>query len=253
MKEDRQMETEIGRDEVALSRAVLYRFLSLACAYPTADTCASLRDMAESALVGAAVLGPRVESAARDLCARLEQSDDGAMELAHTGVFTLTSSVVCPAYETAYTAKHLFQASEQMADVAGFYRAFGVDTRDERPDSLAMELEFAYLLALKEAYAIEHHGRPQVAICRRAERAFLRDHLGRWGDAVAERMVSQDPEGTVGAAGSLLTTFLAWERRHLRAGAPAPLPDEPYRPDDAAEGEAPCMAGELAGGSNDEA
>jgi TorA maturation chaperone TorD len=246
------MSTEVAADEVTLSRAILYRLLSLACDYPTPDTCTALRGVADAAVVAADVIGAGIASEVRHLCSVLRERDDEALERAHTAVFTLTTSELCPAYETAYTAKHLFQVSEQMADVAGFYRAFGVEPHGERPDSLAMELEFGYLLALKEAYALEHHGRAQVAICRKAERAFFRDHLGRWGCVIGDRMMARDADGVIGAAGALLKTFLAWERRHLRAGVPASLPEQPYRPEESGGEQPPCMAGELAGGEYDE-
>lgn len=245
------MNTTVAADEVTLSRAILYRLLSLACDYPTPDTCKSLRGVAGTGAVAAGVIGADIAGELQHLCAVLEASDDAALEQAHTAVFTMTTSELCPAYETAYTAKHLFQVSEQMADVAGFYRAFGVEAHGERPDSLALELEFAYLLALKEAYALEHHGRAQVTICRKAERAFFRDHLGRWGGVIGERMMAADPAGVIGAAGSLLRTFLVWERRHLRAGAPAALPERPYRPEESSDEQSPCMVGEPAGGEDD--
>ena len=240
-------------DEVQLSRAIIYRLLSLACSYPTPATCAALRGLVDTVLVAGEVIGPQVARDVARFCALIREHDDAALERAHTRVFTMTTSPTCPANETSYTAKHLFQVSEQMADVAGFYRAFGVDAQGGRPDSLAMELEFAYLLALKEAYAIEHHGPTKVALCRKAERAFLHDHLGRWGGAVAARMIAHDPDGMIGATGELLDAFLAREQRHLRSGAPAPLPEKPYRPEDVDETDPPCMTGELAGGSDDDA
>lgn len=246
------MPTQIARDELALSRAVMYRFLSLACAYPTRDALATLRELTPSVCEAALSFGRPIELAVRELGEQLVSNGDEAIERAHTAIFTMTTSETCPTHETAYTAKHLFQVSEQMADVAGFYRAFGVDAQGERPDSLGMELEFAYLLALKEAYAIEHHGPAKVALVRKAERAFLHDHLGRWGSAVAARMIALDADGITGATGKLLEAFLAVEQRHLRAGAPAPLPEKPYRPEDVDETDPPCMTGELAGGSDDD-
>lgn len=246
------MPTPPARDELALSRAVLYRFLSLACAYPTPDALATLRELAPGAREAASSCNEGIRTAVRQLAERIAGTDDEAIERAHTSVFTMTTSENCPTHETAYTAKHLFQVSEQMADVAGFYRAFGVDAQGERPDSLAMELEFAYLLALKEAYAIEHHGAAKTALVRKAERAFLHDHLGRWGGAVAGRMSALDADGIIGAAGELLDAFLAQEQRHLRSGDPAPLPEKPYRPEEVDDSDAPCMAGQLAGGSDDD-
>jgi putative dimethyl sulfoxide reductase chaperone len=50
----------------------------------------------------------------------------------------------------------------------------------ERPDHLASELEFMYVMALKEAY-VEANSMPEEAeMCVDAERKFLQDHLGRW-------------------------------------------------------------------------
>jgi TorA maturation chaperone TorD len=246
-----RVNTTATAHEVTLSRAILYRVLSLACDYPTSDTCTSLRQVAAAAAVAGGVISEDVAGKVRALLGVMDARDDRALEQVHTAVFTMTSSELCPAYETAYTAKHLFQVSEQMADVAAFYRAFGVEAHGQRPDALAMELEFAYLLALKKAYALEHGSSAQVAICRKAERAFFRDHLGRWGYAIADRMMAADPGGAIGASGALLRTFLLWERRHLRVGAPAPLPDHPYRPEDLGD-EPPCMAGVQAGGEIDD-
>ena len=70
-----------------------------------------------------------------------------------------------------------------MADVAGFYRAFGAEPSGpaaERPDHAGCELEFLSFLAAKRLDA-EQAGEAEVAgVCGEAETAFLRDHLGRW-------------------------------------------------------------------------
>jgi len=86
-------------------------------------------------------------------------------------------------YETEYGLPHEFRQSQELADLAGFYRAFGFRTGGivrERPDHLAVELEFLYLLSLKEALAIQDGNQERVFICQEAQRNFLRDHLGRW-------------------------------------------------------------------------
>jgi TorA maturation chaperone TorD len=70
-----------------------------------------------------------------------------------------------------------------MADIAGFYQAFGFRSGGsvrERPDHLSAELEFMYLLALKEAYAVENSLTEQAEICADAQRKFLQDHLAAW-------------------------------------------------------------------------
>lgn len=242
----------VDADELALSRAVIYRLLSLVCSYPTPAVCDGLRAVAPSARVAGAVLGRRFARAVDELRGALGRLTNAELERAYLSVFSATTSPTCPSHETAYTAKHLFQVSEQMADVAGFYRAFGVEPHGNRPDELAMELEFAYFLALKEAYAREHHGRREVLVCRAAQRAFMHDHLGRWGHGVASRMIAEaESGGALAAAGALLIVFLTWERRYLRVGESAPLPAQPYRPAEAVGDEPPCLAGQLAGDGDD--
>jgi TorA maturation chaperone TorD len=73
-----------------------------------------------------------------------------------------------------------FCSHQEMADVAGFYRAFGFTFAGERPDHISYELDFMRLLALKEAVAELDGNREARMVCLEAERAFLRDHLGRW-------------------------------------------------------------------------
>jgi len=233
----------VDAEELALSRAIIFRLLSLACAYPTAEVRRSLRELVPAARVAGELASPAVRRAVDTLCDAVARSGDEALERGYIEVFTATSSPTCPAHETAYTAKHLFQVSEQMADVAGFYRAFSVEPDGERVDQLATELEFAYLLALKEAYAREHGTAAQLRIVRSAEGAFLRDHLGRWAAAAGERMTAEARDGSViGAAGVLLVVFVAGERARLRAGASAPLPARPYAPPEPGEDDAACMA-----------
>ena len=79
----------------------------------------------------------------------------------------------------------------EMADVAGFYRAFGVevDPSGGRVDHIAAELEFMNLLAVKESIALQQEGEGEHAdVCRDASRSFLRAHLGRWVRPFAEKL-----------------------------------------------------------------
>ncbi|NIO03931.1 MAG: hypothetical protein GTN74_04765 [Proteobacteria bacterium] len=73
-----------------------------------------------------------------------------------------------------------FSTFEEMADIAGFYRAFGVGFGKERADHLSTELEFMRLLALKEAKALLDRQKENLAICNSAQKRFLHSHLGRW-------------------------------------------------------------------------
>jgi DMSO reductase family type II enzyme chaperone len=119
----------------------------------------------------------------------------------------------------------------EMADVAGFYRAFGVAVGEsgQRPDHIAVELEFMNLLAVKEAIALQLEGDGEHAeICRDAARAFLRDHLGRWAPRLGEGLAAADGEPVYGHAGRLLGGFVAFDAERIDA-AGAPLHDRTPR------------------------
>lgn len=106
--------------------------------------------------------------------------DISSLQAEHRRIFGLTGSLC---YETEYGLPHEFRQSQELADIAGFYQAFGVQIGGhsrERPDHLAVELEFMYILCLKEAYAISVNRSMDVQVCREAQRSFLNDHLASW-------------------------------------------------------------------------
>lgn len=113
----------------------------------------------------------------------------------------------------------------EMADVAGFYKAFGVEVGDtgERVDHIAVELEFMNLLAVKESIALQEEGEGEHAeICRNASRVFLRDHLGRWASRFGEALAKADGDSIYSIAGRLLEDFVGFDARRIKA-ADAPL------------------------------
>ncbi len=137
--------------------------------------------------------------------------------------FEAPGGLRCPANETSVVAD---TASEQMtrtyalADVAGFYRAFGVEVTagSEQPDHIAAELEFMHLLAVKEALArLESRAGENADICREAARAFLRDHLGRWAQRLSERLEENAADPVYATAGRLLGRFVALDAEELGA------------------------------------
>ena len=156
----------------------------------------------------------------------LSDLDQAALETTHQGVFTLSYSEDCPINETAFSARHLFQQTAHQADIAGFYRAFGVDTAQDRSDLLAMELEFCYLLALKESHARSRREPEHVSICRQAHRRFLREHLARWAPLAAKRITVTGKGTFYERAARVLLAFISAETKYLRLG-----PIDLYRDD----------------------
>jgi TorA maturation chaperone TorD len=80
----------------------------------------------------------------------------------------------------------------RLADIAGFYRAFGFEVQGNRPDHVVAELEFVGLLLLLESDARRRDDAEQAEIVADAARSFLRDHLAGWLDAWAGRVGAID-------------------------------------------------------------
>ncbi len=76
----------------------------------------------------------------------------------------------------------------RLADISGFYSAFGLAVHKERPDHLVVELEFMATLLVMEAEARDNGDHERADITCEASRTFLRDHLGTWVTAWASRV-----------------------------------------------------------------
>jgi DMSO reductase family type II enzyme chaperone len=100
-------------------------------------------------------------------------------------LFTATGNVLLPIYETEYALDIVFTKTKELADLKGFYLAFGLelgkDAHGERPDHICIELEFMAMLLIKEAYARNEGWDDKANVCLEARKKFLRDHIGRWG------------------------------------------------------------------------
>ncbi len=133
----------------------------------------------------------------------------------------------CPAFEMEYGRHEIIRQASDLADLAGFYRAFGLEIAvDEngRPDHITAECEFMSALCSKEALAHAEENETNIEICLDAERTFLRDHLARWLPALAHRVEEADADGLFGALARFANAFVKAEcsRFDIHAG-PATL------------------------------
>jgi DMSO reductase family type II enzyme chaperone len=204
----------------ALHRAAIYRVLSLAFAYPTP---ARLQAVADAATLGAAVAAAAVAPALDRLATAAHAAEADALAAEHVTLFQ--RQLRCPPYEGAYGPPQMAGKSALLADVAGFYTAFGLEPAAGQPeaeDHIGAELEFMSALAVKEAWALARSEAAGLEVTRAAQRAFVTDHLGRWAPAFAERLAAEAAPGFLPAAAALLRVWLDVERGRLEV-TPAPL------------------------------
>jgi len=111
------------------------------------------------------------------------------LEMAPAAAKSLERGTV-PLYETSYEGGRGSPggATFQMADIAGFYRAFGFEVSGERPDHLVPELEFLALVLMKEAYARISGDAEGAEVCATARGKFVAEHLGAWLPEFGERV-----------------------------------------------------------------
>ena len=115
--------------------------------------------------------------------------------------------------------------SALLADVAGFYTAFGLAPAEGQPeteDHVGAELEVMSALSVKEAWAVSEAAAAGLDITRAAQRAFVDDHLGRWAGTFAGRVAGEATSGFLSAAAELLSAWMAQEGVRL-AITPAQL------------------------------
>jgi hypothetical protein len=166
-----------------LQRAASYRLLSLLFQTPSEEVGAeigALADVVEPTLREDAAVLARVSG--RDL-----------QGLYH---MVLGASGRVPDVECAYDTSTAAGRGPLIADVAGFYKAFGYEApAPGTADHIASELGFMGWLAMKAAYA-RHAGEVEhLEVTEDARAKFLRDHLGRWARPFLERL-GEAGEGT---------------------------------------------------------
>jgi TorA maturation chaperone TorD len=117
-------------------------------------------------------------------------ADEDALRVAYSRLFL--GCAPCPPNETAWgDARRLTGVAAELADIQGFYRAFGFQLADDSrdmPDHVCAELEFLAVLLVKIAYARMLGWRDAGEVAEHAARSFLEQHPGRWAGTFAERV-----------------------------------------------------------------
>jgi TorA maturation chaperone TorD len=116
-------------------------------------------------------------------------------------------------YEVEFAKGQEFSKAHVLADIMGFYRAFGVEPLRDRADSIDAELEFMHLLLLKEHHAMRGNDKEKAEICREAQEKFFGEHLGALAEALLEALRDRgDSHAFYDSLHGLLEEFMKAER-----------------------------------------
>lgn len=211
------------------ARAALARSLALAFAPPQGPVLEFLqagldRKVREAAghLPGGAALQAGAEAAARAV------GDGAGLAAEYHRLFG--TGVAVPPYETEYGPQRAARKGPGLADVLGFYEAFGFRPASgaaELPDHIGMELEFFGLVLAKGADARSRGALTEAAVAADAARKFFADHLGSWAPAFGQTLREAARHPFYMAAADLLQRFLEGEASHLGCPLGQALPQVP--------------------------
>lgn len=161
----------------------LYKILSLGLAYPEENNWAMIEkqfkiseDLFEGEMLS------RLNSLKEYFNKNRHRIDDIKSE--YLSIFDVGRTI--SPYETEYMTEKLSRKPFELADIAGFYTAFGLSVTEgmrnkEALDHISIELEFMAILAWKELCALENGEEENVEIVKDAKLKFFQEHLAKWG------------------------------------------------------------------------
>ncbi|MFQ5957083.1 MAG: molecular chaperone TorD family protein [Candidatus Brocadiales bacterium] len=218
------MEKQLIRAEELLARTTIYSHLAAGFAYPAEGYLKELQsgEVVAGLKKAASFFSEEKELAAAvdNFCKAVEKEMPsltlGDLEGEYNRIFSM--GLICPHNETEYNSSHVFMKGTDMADIAGFYNAFGFEMSDKEKalaDFIGTELEFMHVVTFKEHHALEKGEEEHAEICREAEGKFLKGHLGTWVNAFSKVLSATTHLEYFRMLGKLLDEFVAFDGRHL--------------------------------------
>lgn len=116
-------------------------------------------------------------------------------------------------YGLEYVIENEFQRAQGLADINGFYRAFGLETDKERPDSLVCELEFMHYLIVKELNAPD---KEKARLCQEAQKKFFFTHLYPQAKLISQKIIERAENKFYKESAQELAAFLEKEEKELK-------------------------------------
>ena len=203
----------------AQTRGGVYALLAAAWRYPDEESVFLLSDMAQRLSRDPDILGlfdAGIGEALGLFVGSLLDTDD--MRRRYAALFGHAVRGACPLYEQEYGHGEIVQQASELADIAGFYRAFGLEPSEaamERIDHVSVECEFMGVLCAKEAFGLQSENAELSDTSNDGQRAFLRDHLAQWLPAFCSRVSKAESDGPYARAAALASAFLGAECRRF--------------------------------------
>lgn len=203
-----------------LKRAAAFRVLAQALSCPGPDHKRRIqeqfRQLERRSRGSADAALPRALERAGRAWARTEEE---ALRAEYSRLFLGHARVV--PRETAYgDGQRITGRTHELADIGGFYSAFGLQISGSDRDSLdhiCCELEFYSLMLLKLAYAGKGGGwTTRREVTHRALRKFLGEHLGRWVETLAAEAEKNNAVSPYRELMALLVMLVVTELKRLR-------------------------------------
>jgi len=207
---------------LAEARCAAYALIACGFRYPDRDLLKIFSDAGRwtswpKVLADAAPTVAAPLAAVRNRCVSLSLENGSALahvQEAHLGLFGHAVRGKCPPYELEYGRSEIIQQAGELADLGGFYAAFGLeiaDPTDRRPDGLWAECEFMAVLCDKEGHCEGLKRSRPLEITRQAQRSFFHDHLAPWVPAFAYRVKQADGGGFYGDLAVFTDAWVAAE------------------------------------------
>lgn len=156
----------------------------------------------------------RLTGALREVIGQWRVTDHKKWVDQHEDCYGFVAHGAAAPYEMEYGLEHTHRQPHLLADIAGFYRAFGLqplNATTERVDHISVECEFMYYLLLKQAHALQEGQVENAATCARAAEQFLKEHLGSWAPSFAMRLSKYAPAGLIKASAEFCSIFITME------------------------------------------
>ncbi|GMU24900.1 MAG: hypothetical protein AMXMBFR13_49710 [Phycisphaerae bacterium] len=206
------------------ARTILYATLATGFRYPDPVVLDELAALGQQLSAVTAEGLNAEESAVFSRCSLTgEPVSLDALEADHVRLFGYAVRGSCPPYELEYGRSEIIQQAAMLADITGFYHAFGLEPDEaahERPDHLCTQCEFLSVLAARQAHAIEVGDPEGCTRLHDAGGAFLAEHLAQWLPAFVHRVRAADGGGFYGRLATLAAQFIDAECRRfdIRSG-----------------------------------